>query len=44
MAADKKASGGDLTLILARGIGQAFVEPGVKIGEVADFLESIGDA
>jgi 3-dehydroquinate synthase len=42
MLADKKASGGDLTLILARGIGQAFVESGVKFGEVADFLDRIG--
>ena len=44
MAADKKASGGELTLILVHGIGKAFVAPGVKIGEVADFLESLGDA
>jgi len=41
MAADKKASGGDLTLILSRGIGDAFVEGGVKIGEVADFLDRL---
>ncbi len=39
MAADKKASGGGLTLILARGIGQAFAEPGIVLGEVADFLD-----
>ncbi len=41
MLADKKASGGDLTLILARGIGQAFVENGVSLGAVADFLDRV---
>lgn len=43
MLADKKASGGDLTLILARGIGQAFVETGISLGAVADFLDRLGN-
>lgn len=39
MEHDKKNAGGKLTLILARGIGQAFVRPGVDPGEVARFLD-----
>jgi 3-dehydroquinate synthase len=35
MAGDKKAEGGALTLILARGIGQAFVAKGVDRGQGA---------
>jgi 3-dehydroquinate synthase len=41
MLSDKKASGGALTLILARGIGAAFVERGVEPEEVTTFLEAI---
>ncbi len=41
MLHDKKASGGTLTLILARGIGAAFVERGVEPEEVTAFLEAI---
>ncbi|MBV9930982.1 MAG: 3-dehydroquinate synthase [Alphaproteobacteria bacterium] len=39
MAADKKASGGRVAFILARGIGEAFVDKGVELGEVEAFLE-----
>jgi 3-dehydroquinate synthetase len=39
MASDKKASGGRLTLVLTRGIGQAFVDRSVEPGEVEAFLE-----
>jgi 3-dehydroquinate synthase len=39
MAHDKKASGGRLPFILARGIGRAFVDASVTLDEVADFLE-----
>lgn len=38
MAQDKKAAGGRLTFILARGIGQAFVAPGVVADDVRGFL------
>lgn len=38
MAGDKKAEGGALTLILARGIGQAFVAKGVDADAVRGFL------
>ena len=38
MAGDKKAEGGALTLILARGIGQAFVAKGVDADAVRRFL------
>lgn len=38
MAGDKKAEGGALTLILARGIGQAFVAKGVDPAKVRAFL------
>ena len=38
MAGDKKAEGGALTLILARGIGQAFVAKGVDAANVRAFL------
>lgn len=38
MAGDKKAEGGALTLILARGIGQAFVAKGVDAAKVRAFL------
>jgi 3-dehydroquinate synthase len=39
MAGDKKAEGGRLTLILARGIGDAFVARDVDAGAVTAFLE-----
>ncbi len=38
MAGDKKAEGGALTLVLARGIGQAFVAKGVDADSVRTFL------
>lgn len=39
MAGDKKAEGGRLTLILARGIGEAFVARDVDSGAVQAFLD-----
>ena len=39
MAKDKKASGGRLTFILARGIGEAFVTRDVPDGELTAFME-----
>jgi 3-dehydroquinate synthase len=39
MAHDKKASGGRIAFILARGIGQAFVDTSVELDAVADFLD-----
>ncbi|HYW15619.1 MAG TPA: 3-dehydroquinate synthase [Allosphingosinicella sp.] len=39
MASDKKASGGRVPLVLARGIGKAFVDRSVELGEVEAFLE-----
>jgi 3-dehydroquinate synthase len=39
MAHDKKASGGRIPFILARGIGQAFVANDVALDEVAEFLD-----
>ena len=44
MAGDKKAEGGALTFILARGIGRAEVAKGVDPGKVRDFLLSEGAA
>lgn len=44
MAGDKKAEGGHLTLILARGIGAAFVEKGADPAGVRAFLVSEGAA
>ncbi len=38
MAGDKKAEGGRLTLILARGIGQAFVQKDADAAAVTAFL------
>jgi 3-dehydroquinate synthase len=38
MAGDKKAAGGRVPFILARGIGQAFVDASVDLGEVEAFL------
>ena len=42
MAQDKKAEGGRLTFILARGIGEAFVAKDVDAGAVRDFLVAEG--
>jgi len=42
MAQDKKARGGALTFILARGIGEAFVAKGVEPGPLRQFLISEG--
>ncbi|MDE2486531.1 MAG: 3-dehydroquinate synthase [Alphaproteobacteria bacterium] len=42
MAQDKKAEGGRLTFILARGLGQAFVARDVDAGLVRDFLLAEG--
>ena len=42
MAGDKKAEGGALTLILARAIGQTFVDKAVDAGMLLTFLESEG--
>ena len=39
MANDKKASGGRVPFTLAHGIGRAFVDTGVDLGEVAAFLD-----
>ncbi len=44
MAGDKKAEGGALTFILARGIGRAEVVKGVDPGQVRDFLITEGAA
>jgi 3-dehydroquinate synthase len=38
MAQDKKVKGGKLALVLARGIGQAFVERDVPVGDLTAFL------
>jgi 3-dehydroquinate synthetase len=38
MSQDKKVKRGKLTLILARGIGAAFVAADVEAAEVRDFL------
>lgn len=38
MAGDKKAKGGRLTLVLARDIGEAFVQPDVEPRRLKDFL------
>jgi 3-dehydroquinate synthase len=40
MAHDKKMTGGTLPFILARGIGQAFVDKTVALSDVAAFLDS----
>jgi 3-dehydroquinate synthase/shikimate kinase/3-dehydroquinate synthase len=38
MAQDKKVRDGALTFILARGIGQSFIAPGIDAAEVRAFL------
>ena len=40
MAQDKKVRDGQLTFILARGIGQSFIAPGIDAAEVRAFLEA----
>jgi 3-dehydroquinate synthase len=42
MLQDKKAVGGALTFILARGVGEAFVAKGVEAGPLRDFLVAEG--
>jgi 3-dehydroquinate synthase len=42
MRGDKKAVAGSVPFILARGIGQAFVDRSVDLAEVASFLARIG--
>jgi 3-dehydroquinate synthase len=44
MAGDKKAEGGRLTLVLARGVGEAFVQKGVDRAGVGAFLRREGAA
>ncbi|HZK99202.1 MAG TPA: 3-dehydroquinate synthase [Caulobacteraceae bacterium] len=44
MTQDKKARGGKLTLILARGIGEAFIARDIDQGAVRDFLIGEGAA
>jgi 3-dehydroquinate synthase len=44
MAQDKKAQGGELTFILARGLGEAFVAKGVEAAAVTTFLKLEGAA
>jgi len=39
MAQDKKVKGGKMILVLARGIGKAFVENEVSMSELTDFLQ-----
>jgi 3-dehydroquinate synthase len=39
MAQDKKVKGGALTFILARGIGQSFIAPGIEASKVRTFLQ-----
>jgi len=39
MAHDKKRSGGTVPFLLARGIGQAFLDPTVALADVAAFLD-----
>jgi 3-dehydroquinate synthase len=41
MAHDKKMSGGTLPFLLARGIGQTFVDRSVALDDVAAFLDSV---
>lgn len=40
MLHDKKMSGGTLPFILARGIGQAYVDKSVSLADVAEFLDA----
>ena len=40
MAHDKKREGGDVPLLLARGIGQTFLAKGIDLVEVAAFLDA----
>jgi 3-dehydroquinate synthase len=43
MRHDKKATAGRITLILTRGIGQAFVDHNVDAEEIASFLSEVGE-
>ena len=40
MAHDKKAKNGRLTLILARGIGQAYIQKGADMASLREFLHA----
>ncbi len=40
MAHDKKREGGDVPLLLARGIGETFLAKGIDLAEVAAFLDT----
>jgi 3-dehydroquinate synthase len=42
MIGDKKNRGGQITLVLGRGIGRAFLEPAVDARRLADFLDRAG--
>jgi 3-dehydroquinate synthase len=44
MAQDKKVKGGALTFILARGIGQSFIAPGIEAEKVRAFLRDESSA
>jgi 3-dehydroquinate synthase len=44
MAQDKKVKSGALTFILARGIGQSFIAPGIEAEKVRAFLQNEVDA
>jgi len=44
MAQDKKVKAGSLTFILAKGIGQSFIAPGIEATKVRTFLTSEIDA
>ncbi len=39
MAHDKKTSGGRIAFILARGIGEAFVDRSIELADVVAFLD-----
>ncbi len=39
MTQDKKARGGRVPLILARGLGEAFIYPGADLPDISEFLE-----
>ena len=42
MARDKKNQPGQVALVLARGIGRAFLEPAVDVRRLAEFLDRSG--
>jgi 3-dehydroquinate synthase len=41
MRHDKKRAGGRTAFILARGVGEAFVDKTVELGDVATFLDRV---